>query len=743
EGGLCEKGIATPVTLVGSEFQWSCEGKNEGVTASCEASKLVVAAPEAGYSKIAVGENFTCMIDSNKDLRCWGANQGGIMLNGKSGRGEYEVNPIKLEEFSDIKSVGAGASHICVLNESDEMFCWGGNNWGQIGNNSSGTVTSPYKAITEVENIYISREASCAKKTNGDLYCWGYNFRYHIDDTTSNIKSPTKLDVASPLSYSIGNTGFCYIDSNNKGFCRGHSSILNGTASNSLTFQHQIDNVKKMLVGYVSVTVLTEDGNVDVWGRNDGKGELGNNSYTDSIEIGTYRIFNNNDIEDIYVFHTNVCAKKTNGEIWCWGENFNNQITTADIKAKIQPVKYDAPTDNLGFAISQTHSCFIQGNGEYKCIGNNIYGQLGNGLADTQHIKVLPENYNHLSYIEISSLKDNHNFGIDENGQIWGWGLNSFGQIGNGNYENQNNFAKIQGVESLKFEKVVGYLHSKCGLTNTKELYCWGRNNAYQLGEYIGLTSVDPLLMNIDNINDISGTNYGVVVLTNDGEVKTVGWWPLLGLGSKSYSRFFNSVLKNDGQILTGVIEISSKLNHVCALTNDGQVYCWGDNYNLQVGSISGGLDGDARYTYRALNTGLSEIKSVFVSLYHSCAIKTNNDVYCWGANSSGQLGNGNNNNSYIPQKVSLLDGKDILYGGSGYSHSCIITGDKDIYCWGSNSNGQIGDGTRNHKYQPVRVQGVSNVSELIIGGDYTCAKKESGSIFCRGNLWKFGQLGK
>jgi alpha-tubulin suppressor-like RCC1 family protein len=184
---------------------------------------------------------------------------------------------------------------------------------------------------------------------------------------------------------------------------------------------------------------------------------------------------------------------------------------------------------------------------------------------------------------------------------------------------------------------------------------------------------------------------------------------------------------------------VSAGDTHSCAVKNDGRLFCWGSNFNGQLGTgvrddvfglgenspVQVGSDAD----WSAVSTGVG----------HTCAIKANGDVYCWGYNGSAATGT-NPDVRYV--LAPALVGSDYVQVTAGANHSCAITTAKSIMCWGYNPYGAIGDGTRNNtRATPVAVGDNTDWIQVSAGWYTTCALKESGTIYCWG-LNSYGEIG-
>jgi predicted outer membrane repeat protein len=188
--------------------------------------------------------------------------------------------------------------------------------------------------------------------------------------------------------------------------------------------------------------------------------------------------------------------------------------------------------------------------------------------------------------------------------------------------------------------------------------------------------------------------------------------------------------------LASGVADVSVGHEHACALTTQGGVKCWGQNDYGQLG------DGTnfRRYTpvdVVGLNSGVVAISA---GEYHTCAVLGTGGVKCWGSNTDGKLGDGTTQSSNIPVDVHGLIGsiyKIVL----GLNHTCALSGAGAVQCWGNNWAGQLGDGTNQTSYVPVDVVGLSGgVSDISAGQEYACAIVGGGA-----KCWGFnlgGELG-
>jgi len=221
---------------------------------------------------------------------------------------------------------------------------------------------------------------------------------------------------------------------------------------------------------------------------------------------------------------------------------------------------------------------------------------------------------------------------------------------------------------------------------------------------------------------------------------------------------------------LTNIKSIRTGFYHTCALSNAGNIYCWGRN---DYGEFGDGSTSSASAPVRVLKgaavsadndgTYLTNIKSIGPGGDHTCALSNAGNIYCWGENPDGELGNGSTADAHTPVRVlkgaavsADNDGTYLTNIGSidpGYYHTCVLSNAGNTYCWGYNDVGELGNGSTVSASAPVRVlKGaavsadndgtyLANLKSIYGGGYYTCALSNAGNTYCWGENG-YGQLG-
>ncbi|HEY3417253.1 MAG TPA: hypothetical protein VGM23_10260, partial [Armatimonadota bacterium] len=176
-----------------------------------------------------------------------------------------------------------------------------------------------------------------------------------------------------------------------------------------------------------------------------------------------------------------------------------------------------------------------------------------------------------------------------------------------------------------------------------------------------------------------------------------------------------------------GIEQVSAGEAHTCAISTDGKLFCWGSNASGQVGNGSP----ENRSEPAAISGIQGRVSAVSAGSQHTCALTGDGKVFCWGKNDSGELGTGNTDPSPVPVQVPGLSGVTAVAAGG--AHSCALLRDGSVWCWGANAQGQLGNGSRADSATPVKIPGLSGVTHITAGKEHTCAIAAAGSVSCWG----------
>lgn len=349
------------------------------------------------------------------------------------------------------------------------------------------------------------------------------------------------------------------------------------------------------------------------------------------------------------------------------------------------------------------HTCRVNPQGIAFCWGLNIYGQLGNGSTTDSPIPVAVSGG--LSFTAVAGGLF-QTCGLTTGGTAYCWGFAANGRLGNGtttgpqtcivgNFPWPCSMTPVAVSGGLSFTAVnAGNVHT-CGLTTGGAAYCWGLNALGELGDGSTTDRSTPVaVLGGLSFATLSAGTVHTCGLTTGGGVYCWGSNAHGQLGNGSTTDSPTPVAVSGGLSFTA---LSAGGDHTCGLTTGGAAYCWGSNGNGQLGNSST----TDRSSPVAVSGGLSFV-TVSAGGVHTCGLTTSGAAYCWGSNSNGQLGTGSTTDSPIPMAVS--GGLSFATVSAGYLHTCGLTAGEAVYCWGYNFAGQLGDGTTTDRTSPVAV---------------------------------------
>jgi alpha-tubulin suppressor-like RCC1 family protein len=333
---------------------------------------------------------------------------------------------------------------------------------------------------------------------------------------------------------------------------------------------------------------------------------------------------------------------------------------------------------------------------------------------------------------------NNHTCALTATNGVKCWGLNQFGQLGNGTTTNSLTPVNVTGLTSGVASIVAGDAQT-CALTTSGAMKCWGNNANGQLGngtttQATTPTDVTGLTSGVASI--ATGDNHSCAALTN-GTIRCWGWGTSGQLGQGALTSSLTPVTVTGTPAGTTVTSISAGYRHTCATFSNGAALCWGRGDSGQIGNGTF----DARISTPTQPTGMgSGVTDIVAGGAHTCAVQ-NNTVKCWGLNNAGPLGNGTaGTNSNTPVTATGITNATAVAAGG--NHTCALLSTGTLRCWGLNQEGELGIGLPdvNNITTPADVPGLTGQTELFAGVQHTCSRTTT-TIRCWG-LNTYGQLG-
>jgi alpha-tubulin suppressor-like RCC1 family protein len=353
-----------------------------------------------------------------------------------------------------------------------------------------------------------------------------------------------------------------------------------------------------------------------------------------------------------------------------------------------------------------------------------------------------------VKYSQISA-SSRHTCAIISGGQVQCWGENSFGQLGNGRKQDASNVpVAVSGIDGstingviYKAKAVSAGRDSTCAILVGGQAMCWGRNHRGQLGDGSLIDSTVPIkVLTLNNASTISvGDDFACATLTTfQARCWGEGTLGQLGNGANADESTPQAVQTSSGT-LTNVTGISAGNAHVCAVTTASNVFCWGAG---TAGQLGNGLGANSN---TAFNVGLASGVAVGTGRNFSCALTPGGRVRCWGENGSGQLGNNSTTDAASPvivqrQSGAIVELSDVSALSVGYAHACVLRGAEAPHCWGINTSRQLGDNTTVARSVATEATAIIGTPAAITAGtNHTCAVFPSGNAQC----WGFGDNGE
>jgi alpha-tubulin suppressor-like RCC1 family protein len=370
-----------------------------------------------------------------------------------------------------------------------------------------------------------------------------------------------------------------------------------------------------------------------------------------------------------------TCVLSSHSMVYCWGDNTLGQLGNGrrlgdiGIQQKVsRPVQVLNPEGNgpllliAEVAAGYTHTCArtLVGS-DLLCWGDGILGELGDGRA--------------------SIFANLPGFVLDGKSKA---SISNTASVSAGRYYSC----------ALIYESV---------WINTYSVACWGSGNYGELGDNSFADEGFPLPLSYPYLSLTQVSTGGEHTCAVDDEEHVWCWGDNysgeLGDGGHGNSYVPTEVMSSSGfAALSAVHQITLSANNTCALMIDTTVFCWGDNESGELGNGTG-LSSSALPMQVIEQSGapLQNVTAIAGGGDHICALKANTTVLCWGENNHGELGNNDTRDSRLPLQVVDASGapiEDVMFIAAGSYHTCAVKRDGSVWCWGGNGFGQLGNGT-------------------------------------------------
>lgn len=635
------------------------------------------------------------------------------------------------EVITDLK-----AQNVDCAIANGKLYCWGRNNNGEVGDNtttdrSNPTLVQGALAGKTVTHVDVSDVSVCAI-ADGTPYCWGQNLQGQLG---SGNKTAYRQPTANVPTYSSGDLSGSFV------------TEISTSPANIPTV------IWPVATAVQHTCALKANGSVACWGTN-GYRQLTKKTSVClgaivfgnciGVEIFYYPDNDSPDLVNGYSDNTGPFAGKkaervaasshdscmlSQGRTYCWGVEVPLNITCG---VPGSPLFYPSNVVNVNLnPCTQTYSAgydmsskqgFDAAFGGFEIntkkidpeswqLSTNILCGMANtdffcaGTGATVGFQFLPSfnpPWKELPNADITSHDNGDNessasldgmyCAVDKGVAKCMTSIAAISYSGGAPWQAWGPINTTTGLADNKPTKIAAGTTHGCTAANG-QLYCWGFGSNGRLA---------------------NGSTASITYPTRTG---TGGSTPIGTNGTDSYAA--------DGPISVGG-------SHACATAN-GRLFCWGEGDNGRLGT---GNDNDTAQPQAVPFFATDYITKVSAGTSHTCAIRYG-QLYCWGLNSTGQLGVGDKNDRSTPTQVTAFIGKRVTDVSAGDNNTCAIA-DGQAYCWGNNFHKKLGDGTSTERTSPVIVNGhgalttAMAVTKISAGTDHTCAVANS-DAYCWG----------
>ncbi|MCA8837953.1 MAG: hypothetical protein K8963_08910, partial [Proteobacteria bacterium] len=693
-----------------------------------------------------------------------------------------------------VSQISNGLSHTCAVSASSELYCWGAGADGRLGLDDTTDRDTPIRVGVDIDWAQVSAGDvhTCAVDVGGKLYCWGESNSGRLGlGTTTDQDTPTRVgDATNWAQVSVGSSHSCATTTDNKLFCWGDGGggrlgLGNTVASDTPARVGDATDWVQVSVGISHTCAVKNSGDLLCWGNGDvGQLGLGDNSgRTTPTAVGT-------DDGWVHVSAGNVhtCAVNTSGELYCWGFGLGNRLGLASTANRNTPTRVGVATDWTQVSATIEHTCSVNTNGELYCWGTSIDGGLGLGgttVRNTPTRVSAATNWSQINTGADGNTSTSHTCATTDTGRLHCWGTGANGRLGLGDSDNRNRPAVVSNTPALA--STVPNL-ANLDLTDTAADAAGFNDGMLEIGKII------PPIVFVNSGGNVQAdgcatasnlpaglrvhpaVNAGTVTCQITGiptattAMSTYNLTATNGIGADTTpatvtfqivatapfflvnptDSFFEVETAIDPIIFSNTgLDVQASgcaVDPTLPLGLTLAVYADDGTMTCRITGTPSAVTARQVYTLTATSTGggtatamvsidirLKVLKSatqVDVGGNHTCAISGDGELFCWGTGGVG-LGAGLNNDRTTPHIVG--DATNWSQVSVAANHACAINTDDELYCWGVNPNGQLGLGDTDVRNVPTRVGMATNWSQVSAGAVHTCAINSVGHLLCWG----------
>jgi alpha-tubulin suppressor-like RCC1 family protein len=666
--------------------------------------------PALSVAQIALGYALSCARLSDGTVKCWGQDAQGQL--GVPPDRCIGTTPMTVPGVSGAVALAVGLEHACALQADGGIVCWGDNSNGELGDGTTAARAGPVTVggVSDAVQLSLAFTSSCALRAGGTVRCWG---------SQTGAPAADVAGVQGATQISLSTFGSCAVLSD------GTISCWAGDVMKAFT--SGLTGVRQLSLGANHGCALLGDGTVRCWGQNN-HGQLGDG--TTASNDHPVPVVGIGDAVEVAAGYAYSCARSADGTVRCWGNDYTQEREDKTFAPQPLPAPVPGLSDARAIAAGYEHACARRGDGSVWCWGADWAGELGDGHTTTVCTPTPSPGF--AGVVDLAA-GDFMTCARPRTG-----GLTCAGLVTPLPTWNRAPAPIAVADPQAVVAAAVGYNHA-CLLQADGGLACWGHDEKGQLGDgnsgAAANTSSPVAAMGLAApAMEISLGTAATCALYTDRTAACWGWDPFGIFGAASLpSSLSPTPLPVAG--LANATQLVLEEDHACARLGDGTVSCWGTN-------IAGDLGDGTTVSHGkpAPVVGIDDAVEIAVGLEHACARHADGTVSCWGGDTDGELGDGGGAKAVpAPKRVDGLGG--VAQIAAGGLHTCARLGDGTVSCWGSNSSGELGDGTWTSRATPTPVPGVTGAVQLALGSSSSCARLADATVVCWGNNVD-GQLG-
>ena len=782
------------------------------ITASVSGATSATAATFTflGLQNPVQSRNSPCALTTDGTAYCWGLNSFGALGDGAASQQRNYAAPVSggltFKRLSDQQ-----ATHHCALTAAGAAWCWGDNRVGQLGDGTTTQRSVPTAVLGGLafKQIVTENLTTCGLTTAGSIYCWGWMQPYGLTYPALAERSqltpvPLNSNGLSFAEIALWDTGLCGRTAAGSVYCLGDNgagAVGDGTFTDRTTFTAVTGGISFTHIagGTANICGVASTGALLCWGS----GQVGNNGdgTTQPRNVPTPIALAEDRFRDVIIGNLSPCGLRIDGRVFCWGGNILGAAGTGDISGAnlLTPQEITGAVFTELTATSFRGKCARVVSGSMYCWGANANGQVGDssavslrgtpvavigwpagpatgtpttitptsawvsgrtaasGAATTVPPQVVVKDKSGKAVVGVTvtfalaggtgtlsgAVATTDSTGT-ATAQSFVLGSSGFAAIS----------AKTDGLPPtvLVVTTAASVPASSAISFGDQQAQVAGSVTQGYLGVIVKDGSGNPVSNATVQFSVASGSSGGVALspsgtpitavsaTTDAGGIARVVFTP--ASGSVGTQGIVATVVGTSiAPITFSVLSVATQSNQGdarCQLTTSGAAYCWGDNRRGQVG------DGSlvSRTMPTAVVGGITFTSLARGSADHMCGLTAAGAAYCWGSNSFGELGDGSTTDRSNP--VAVAGGNSFTSLAVSLRSTCGVTAAGGVFCWGSMDQSVLGDGSYGTiKKAPAAVNtgGVAFAS-VSMGTNVTCGITTSGTIYCWGSFTGDGTTG-